>query len=53
MLNKLSENVNKEKASIKQGHRNHSKEPVRIKNTICKMKNTLEGINSRFDEAEN
>ena len=42
MLKKLSENFNKD-SKHKKGHRNHKKQSE-MKNTISKMKYTVEGI---------
>ena len=37
---------------MKKRHRNHEKGQSEIKNAIAEINNTLEGINSRLDEAE-
>ena len=49
VLKELNENCHRRKKDIE----NMNKYQVEIKNAIFEMKNTLEGIKTRLDEAEN
>ena len=51
-MDDLSENINKERVSTKKDMETIEEKQLEMKNTVSEMKNTLEGINSRFDEAE-
>ena len=55
MLKELSDNYKELKWELQQhekGNRNYKQEPGKMKDTIPEVKNTLEGIKSRLDEAE-
>ena len=51
-MDDLSENINKERVSTKKDMETIEEKQPEIKNMVSEMKNTLEGINSRFEEAE-
>ena len=51
-MDDLSENLNKETVIIKRDVETINKNQSEMKTTISDMRNLLEGINSRLDEAE-
>lgn len=53
MHNDLSDNFNNEMGKIKMQIENITKNQSEMKNGITEMKNTLAGINSELEEAEN
>ena len=52
-VDELSKIFNKEIGNVKMEIENIKKNEWDMKNIITEMKNTLEGINSKFDETEN
>ena len=50
-MNELSENLNKKIVNMKMGIETIQKNQSEVKDMLCEMKDTIEGISCRLDEA--